>query len=54
MGNSVGEVALPILAGTVALLGGASGVLAATGAITAISLAWGFGGRRRPWRSAQP
>ena len=53
MGNSVGEVALPILAGTVALLGGASGVLAATGLITAISLAWGFGGRGGR-RTAEP
>jgi MFS family permease len=48
MGNSVGEVALPVVAGTVALIGGAAGVLAATGLITAVSLVWGFGRPRPP------
>jgi MFS family permease len=45
MGNSVGEVLLPVAAGSVAAIGGAAGVLAATGAIVAISLAWGFAGK---------
>ncbi len=45
MGNSLGEVALPIAAGMVAIVGGAAEVLAATGLITAVSLGWGFGAR---------
>ena len=44
MGNRVGQVVLPIAAGTVAVVGGAAGVLGVTGAIVAISLAGVYGG----------
>lgn len=46
MGNRVGQVALPIAAGTVAAVGGAAGVLGVTGVIVAISLAGVYGGLR--------
>jgi MFS family permease len=47
MGNGVGEVVLPVVAGLMAAFAGAGGVLAATGALTGISIVLGFGGRRR-------
>ena len=47
MGNSVGEVVLPIGAGSMAVLAGAGGVLGATGALVAASMVLGFAGRRR-------
>ncbi len=51
MGNSVGEVLLPVAAGSMAAVGGAAGVLAATGAIVAISLAWAFAGKPHAGRA---
>jgi MFS family permease len=44
MGNRVGQVALPVAAGTVAAFGGAAGVLGVTGVIVALSLAGVSGG----------
>jgi MFS family permease len=46
MGNGAGEVVLPIVAGTMALVAGAGGVLGATGALVAGSVLLGFA--RRP------
>jgi MFS family permease len=46
MGGSAGEVILPVVAGTMAVVAGAGGALGATGLLVAISLAWGFAGRR--------
>jgi hypothetical protein len=51
MGNRVGQVALPVIAGSVAAFAGAGGVLAVTGIIVGISLAavaGGLGPRGRP------
>jgi len=48
MGNRVGQIALPVIAGSVAAFAGAGGVLAVTGAIVAVSLvavAGGLGAR---------
>jgi predicted MFS family arabinose efflux permease len=48
MGNRVGQIALPVIAGSVAAFAGAGGVLAVTGAFVAASLAMlagGLGGR---------
>ena len=44
MGNRVGQVALPVVAGSVAAFAGAGGVLAVTGLIVALSLAGVIGG----------
>jgi MFS family permease len=44
MGNRVGQVALPVVAGTVAAFAGAAGVLGVTGLIVAVSLAAVAGG----------
>jgi MFS family permease len=44
MGNRVGQIALPVIAGSVAAFAGAGGVLAVTGAIVALSLAGVAGG----------
>jgi MFS family permease len=44
MGNRVGQVALPVVVGTVAAVAGAGGVLGATGIVIALSLAGVFGG----------
>jgi MFS family permease len=46
MGNGVGQVVLPVGAGTMAVVAGAAGVLGATGALVALSLLLGFAGRR--------
>jgi MFS family permease len=49
MGNRVGQVALPMVVGTVAAFAGAGGVLGATGVVIALSLAGvagGLGGTR--------
>jgi MFS family permease len=51
MGNGVGRIGLPIVAGTVAAFAGAAGVLGVTGGVVALSLAT-FAGRRRPRRRA--
>lgn len=50
MGNRVGQVALPIVVGSVAAFAGAGGVLGVTGLVVAVSLAGAFGGldRRTP------
>jgi hypothetical protein len=48
MGNRVGQIALPVIAGSVAAFAGAGGVLAFTGGIVAASLvavSSGLGGR---------
>jgi hypothetical protein len=45
MGNGVGQVVLPIVAGTMAVVAGAGGVLGATGLLVAVSLLMGFAGR---------
>jgi hypothetical protein len=47
MGNGVGEVILPVAAGTFAVVAGAGGVLGATGALVALSLGLGFARSRR-------
>lgn len=56
-GNRMGQVALPIVAGTVAVVGGAGGVLGVTGLFVAISLAGVFRGlqpaRFRPQDAAK-
>ena len=47
MGNRVGQVALPVLAGTMALTAGAAGVLGVTGLVVGLSLALVYGGLGR-------
>jgi MFS family permease len=55
MGNRVGQIALPVFAGSVAAFAGAGGVLAVTGVIVGISLALVSGGlASRPRRAAEP
>ncbi len=54
MGNRMGQVALPVVAGTVAAVGGAGGVLGVTGAIVALSLAGVYGGLSARRTSRQP
>jgi MFS family permease len=55
MGNGVGEVVLPVVAGLMAAFAGAGGVLGATGALTAVSILLGFTGRRHaPSTKPQP
>ena len=44
MGNRVGQVVLPVVAGAVAAVGGAAGVIGVTGLIVAVSLAGVYGG----------
>jgi MFS family permease len=44
LGNRVGQVALPVVAGTVAAFSGAGGVLVATGLVMGLSLAAVYGG----------
>ncbi len=44
MGNGVGRIALPVVAGTLAAVAGAAGVLVATAGVMALSLAAVFGG----------
>jgi hypothetical protein len=44
MGNRVGQVALPVAAGTFAAFAGAAGVIGVTGVIVALSLAAVSGG----------
>jgi MFS family permease len=50
MGNRVGQVALPVVVGSVAAVTGSGGVLGVTGAIVAMSLVGAYGGldRRSP------
>ena len=52
MGNRVGQVVLPIAAGTMAVVGGAGGVLGVTGLIVAISLAGVYSGLKPPREKA--
>jgi MFS family permease len=47
MGNRVGQIALPVIAGSVAAFAGAGGVLAVTGAFVGASLAMVAGGLGR-------
>jgi MFS family permease len=55
MGNRVGQIALPVFAGSVAAFAGAGGVLAVTGVIVGISLALVSSGlSSRPRRAAEP
>jgi MFS family permease len=52
MGNRVGQVALPMVAGAVAAFAGVAGVLGVTGLIVAVSLAGVYGGLGTPSRPA--
>ncbi len=54
MGNRVGQVALPVLAGTMALTAGAAGVLGVTGLVVGLSLALVYGGLGRKPAATTP